>query len=94
MTNKSKQHEHWKVFVLLLKETACEKGITQEQIAADTGFTQSNVSRVFSLRYKPTLDTFLRIAQAVGGNFSFEDVESKIDLSILFERAMTELSRR
>ncbi len=94
MNKKQSNEQHWKLLVLLLKEVADNKGITQLKIAEETGLIQSNISRFFSLKYKPTLDTFLQIARAVKVNFFFEDVEDKTDLNILFERAMTELGRR
>jgi len=86
--------EDYKILVQLLKEIAEERGITQKVIAEKTGYKQQNISRVFSLKYSPRLDIFLNIAKAVGVNFFFEDTESKTDLNILFERAMTHLGRR
>ena len=86
--------EHWKVLVLLLKEIAESKGITQQQIAEQTGLVQSNVSRFFSLKYKPNLDVFLQIAKAINVNFFFEDKDSKTELNVLFEKAMDTLYRR
>jgi len=88
------QQEHWKVLVLLLKEIAEDKGITQQQIADQTGLLRSNVSRLFSLKYKPNLDVFLKVAQAVKVNFFFEDREGKTELNVLFEKAMDKLYRR
>jgi len=87
-------NEHWKVFVLLLKEIAESKGITQQQIADKTGYLQSGVSRFFSLKYKPTLDTFLNIARACEVNFFIEDREGNTELNVAFERAMEKLGRR
>jgi len=46
------------------------------------------------LIYFPSLDNFLNLAKAIKVNFLFEDKESKADLNIMFERAMTELGRR
>jgi len=86
--------ESWKALVLMLKHIAEEKGITQGEIAGATGFTQSNISRIFSLRYCPTLHTFLAIATAIEVNFFFEDKESKTELNVIMEKAMTELGRR
>ncbi len=64
MSNQNKnQNEQWMLLVLLLKEIAEEKGITQNQIAEQTGMIQSAVSRFFSLKFKPTLDTFLQISK-------------------------------
>ena len=58
MSQNKNQNEQWMLLVLLLKEIADKKGITQGQIAEQTGLIQSNISRFFSLKYKPTLDTW------------------------------------
>lgn len=89
-----KDNENWQILVQLLKEIADDKGISQIVIAEKTGYTQPNISRIFSLRYTPRLDVFLNIARAIGVNFFFEDQESKVDFNVIFERAMTELGRR
>ena len=94
MAQNNNQNEQWMLLVLLLKEIADKKGITQGQIAEQTGLIQSNISRFFSLKYKPTLDTFLQVAKAVKVNFFFEDQEDKTDLNLCFEKAMEELGRR
>ena len=94
MDNKKNQNEHWKVLVLLLKEIANQKGISQIEISEQTGMLQSAVSRFFSLKFKPTLDTFLQVAQSLKVNFFFEDQEGKTDLNIAFEKAMEQLGRR
>lgn len=91
--NKNK-NEQWMLLVLLLKEIAEEKGITQGQIAEQTGMIQSAVSRFFSLKFKPTIDTFLQVSKAIKVNFFFEDQESKTDLNKCFEKAMEQLGRR
>ena len=88
MDNKKNQNEHWKVLVLLLKEIADQKGISQNEISEKTGMLQSAVSRFYSLKFKPTLETFLQVAQALKVNFFFEDQEGKTDLNIAFEKAM------
>ena len=94
MVQNTNQNEQWKLLVLLIKEIAESKSITQQQIAAETGLVQSNVSRFFSLKYKPNLDVFLQIANAINVNFFFEDKDSKTDLNVLFEKAMDNLYRR
>ena len=88
------QNEQWMLLVLLLKEIAESKGITQNEIAESTGMIQSNISRFFSLKYKPTLDTFLQVAKAIKVNFFFEDQKDKSDLNVCFEKAMEQLGRR
>ena len=92
--NQNTNEQQWMLLVLLLKEIAESKGITQNEIAEETGMIQSAVSRFFSLKFKPTLDTFLQVAKAVKINFFFEDQESKTDLNLMFERAMESLGRR
>lgn len=94
MNEKNNQNEQWKLLVLLLKEIAENKGITQNEIADKTGLLQSNISRFFALKYNPTLDTFLQVAKAINVNFFFEDQDSKTDLNLMMEKAMTELGRR
>ena len=91
--NKNK-NEQWMLLVLLLKEISEQKGITQNQIAQKTGMIQSAVSRFFSLKFKPTLDTFLQVSKAIKVNFFFEDQEDKTDLNLCFEKAMEQLDRR
>lgn len=86
--------QEWKIFVKLLNEIRVKKGIEQKEIALITGLEQSNVSRVFSLKYCPTLDTYLKISKALKVNFFFEDQESKTDLSIMFEQAMFQLREK
>jgi transcriptional regulator with XRE-family HTH domain len=85
---------NWKAMVLLLREVALDKKITHEQIAEKIGVKKSNVSRVFSLKYCPSMDLFLKISMAIGINFFFEDKEDKSDLNVCFERAIEELGRR
>lgn len=94
MTDKNNENGQWQLLVLLLKEIADQKNITQQEIADDTGLLQSNVSRFFSLKYKPTLDTFLQVAKAVKVNFFFKDKEGTSDLNKAFEKAMAALGRR
>lgn len=94
VNNKNINDEQWKLLVLLLKNIAEDKGITHQQIADETGLLKSNVTRVFAVRYRPNLEVFLKIAQAVKVNFFFEDKESKTDLNLMFEKAMDQIGRR
>ena len=70
--NSNNQNGQWQQLVLVLKEISESKGITRREIANRTGLLESNVSRFFSLRYKPRLDLFLEIAKAIGVNFVIE----------------------
>ena len=94
MNEKNNQNEQWKLLVLILKEISESKNISQTEIAEKSNLLQSNISRFFSLKYTPRLDTFLEVAKAVGVNFFFEDKDDKTDLTKVFEKAMTELGRR
>lgn len=69
------QKEQWMSLILQLKDTSEKKGITQGQIAEKTGLIQSNVSRFFSLKYKPTLETFTKIAESVGVDIQIQEKE-------------------
>ena len=94
MTDTKQNEQYWRLLVVSLKIIAESKGITQEQIAEATGLKQSNVSRIFSTKYSPSLHNFIAIARAVGVNFFFEDRDGTTDLNRIFEKAMEELGRR
>lgn len=89
-----KNNAEWMIFVLLLKEIAKQKKITETQIAKETGMIQSAVSRFFSLKFNPTLDTFIKVSKALNVNYFFEDKDGQSDLNLCFEKAMEELGRR
>ncbi len=84
----------WKALVLFVAEIAKQKGLTHEKLGEITGLQRSNVSRMFALKYCPSLENWLKILKAVDVNISFEDRNSKTDLNQLFEKAMEELGRR
>lgn len=92
--NKNNQDQQWKLLVLLLKEIADSKGISQNQISEIAQIEQSTVSRMFGLKFKPTIETFLQVAKAINVNFFFEDKDGRADMNIVFEKAMTALGRR
>lgn len=69
MNNQNNQNEYWKVLVLILKEIAESKNISQVQIAEKSEMHQSHVSRFFALKFPPNLNTFLNVAKAIGVNF-------------------------
>lgn len=49
-----------------LIERRHEKGMTQKELAAVSGLTQSVIARLESKRAVPQLDTLLRVAEALG----------------------------
>ncbi len=53
------------MLIEFVKQYAEFKGVTQNEIAEITGFTQGNVSRILSAKYPPNLDNFLKIAGAL-----------------------------
>lgn len=88
--------QQWKLLVLLLKEIAIEKHGKgwQTYLSENTPFAQSNISRMFGLKYTPSLKNYLIIAKALKVNFFFEDKDCGTDLNLCFERAMEALGRR
>jgi len=92
--NQNPHPDTWKAFVLFIHEIARAKGITSETIAKRTGMHASSIRRMFQLRYCPSLEMWLKIIKAIEINIHFEDRESKTELNVLFEKAMTELGRR
>ena len=85
MSNNNNQDQPWKLLVLLLKEIAESRGITQNQIGEIAEMHQSHVSRFFGLKFPPNINTFLKVAKAINVNLFFEDKD---------EKAMTALRRR
>lgn len=94
MKEETSHEQPWMLLVLILKEIAEQKGISIQQIADNAALQRSNVSRMFNLKYCPTLKTFLSVARAIEVNFFFEDKENKTELNEIFEAAMEQLGRR
>ena len=78
--NELKYQEARKILLRFLSDQAKEKGITHEQIAAKTGFDRSNVGRMLAGKFSPSLDNFIRLAEAVNVYFFLEDKDSDSDL--------------
>ncbi|MCD4680683.1 MAG: helix-turn-helix domain-containing protein [Bacteroidales bacterium] len=60
--------KHDKASIMLcnyLRQIAREKGITHQEIADKTGFIASNVTRMLSGKYSPSLVNFIKLAEAV-----------------------------
>ena len=58
--------EDWHYIVQAIARAVEKKNLSTYQIADLTGLKQQNVSRVFSLKYSPTLKVLQKIADAVG----------------------------
>lgn len=69
-----------KMLLDYLKEAIEEKGITQEELAIKTGFKQSNISRILSAKYPPTLDNLLSLCDAANCYVFIIDKEADDDL--------------
>ena len=93
MKEKKSNEQTWRLFVVMLKTIAEEKQLTHEYIAEVTGFHRSNVTRFFRLSYCPNMKTFIAIAKAINVNFFFEDKDDTTDLTLIFEKAMTQIGR-
>ncbi|MEI6865598.1 helix-turn-helix domain-containing protein [Flavicella sp.] len=85
--------QHWQLFVLILKEVANEKGISNYDIAKKTGYSESTIGRVFKLAFCPKLQIFLDIMRVLELNI-FEPIDSCANLNLAFEKAMKQLERR
>lgn len=73
MPNKLNPESTRKSLLQSISETAKEKGITQEMLSEKTGFCQSNISRILAGKYPPTLDSFLKLCEAVGVKIKLVD---------------------
>lgn len=69
------EQKKWEALVLQLKSIAERKGISHMQIATRSGLQKSSVTRVFGLKFKCTLETFMKIAAALDVNILVDDQE-------------------
>lgn len=75
MEETQNRSEHWKVLVSHLSDVATQKGLTIQEIANRCGYARSNVSRIFGHKYVPKLDTYLKIAEAIGIIIDVNDID-------------------
>lgn len=83
--------ERWKALILKLKEDARRQGITQEELAGKIGIEQANLSRIFQCKFRPNLEIFLKIAEALNKSVSIDDRVSEKVLWSDFETPRQEL---
>lgn len=69
-----------KMILDYIREQMEAKNITQDMVSEHTGFTQSNVSRMLSAKYPPTLDNLLMLCEAVNCYIFVIDKEADDDL--------------
>jgi len=84
--NKNKENEQWKLLVSNLREKAIAKfgNGWQTELAELTNFTQSNISRMFGLKYAPNLKNYTILMEAINlidENYNVDDI-SKFLISI------------
>ena len=65
MTNENKYLQARLTLCLFLKSEAVAKGITQQQIADKCGWHQQTVQRMLSGKFSPSLDNFIKLADAI-----------------------------
>lgn len=61
-----------------LKQIAKENGLSDEEIANRSGFIKPNVNRMFSGRYMPTLDNFIKLGEAIGVRLELHAPEDNV----------------
>jgi len=66
--NENKYKQARLTLCLFLKTEAETKGITQQQIADKCGWHQQTVQRMLSGKFSPSLDNFIKLADAIGVN--------------------------
>lgn len=49
-----------------LSKSIADKGITKKSVCERAGISEATLNRVFSNRVKPTLETFVKFAEASG----------------------------
>lgn len=92
MTKLTDEHdEQWQLLVLSLKLIAEEKGISQEELAVKTGLQQSNISRVFGLKYAPSMRVLLKIASALDLYLALADKTGLLDGDQVLNKAVIKL---
>lgn len=65
----------------LVKDARCERRLTQAELAEMVGTTQAAISRLERQRLSPTVDTLVRVFDALGlrMGLSLEPVETWVD---------------
>lgn len=53
-------------FLEMLEKICQQEGFTQQKITEKTGYIRSNISRIFSGKFSPSIDIILNIAKAIG----------------------------
>lgn len=82
------------VVLRMLADIADQKGITHQMIADKTGIHRSNVTRMLSCRFIPRFDLVVKIADAIGVFFQFEDRDGSSDMAAAIKKALEEINTK
>lgn len=69
-----------KMLLDYLRERIDKQKLTQEYLSKKTGFTQSNISRMLSAKYPPTLDNLIILCEAANCYIFVIDKNAEDDL--------------
>ncbi|MCD8435861.1 helix-turn-helix domain-containing protein [Tenacibaculum dicentrarchi] len=74
----STANSDWKNYILLLKEIAIIKYGKgwQKKLAEQTKFKESNISRMFSLKYSPRFSNLIVLTNALNIQLNYKDLDS------------------
>lgn len=81
-----------KMLLDYLSQQIKEKGYTQEYLSKRTGFTQSNISRMLSAKYPPTLDNLLTLCDAANCYLFVIDKNADDDLCTMMRNRWGKVS--
>lgn len=87
---KIQQHE---LLSCIIRETARAKAIEQFQIQEETKVGQASISNFYTLKTIPRLDTFIKIAEAVGLKVTLIDDSEDIDQELILKNAIKRLEK-
>lgn len=91
--NPINEDEQWKLLIFSLNEIRIKKSISCLRISELSGIAPNHVSRFFSCKYKPTLQTFLKIAKSVNINICLKNTVDKTDFNLVTQSAAKKKSK-
>lgn len=85
-------NQNWKLPILMLREIANAKSIGQEELKEKTGISQKGISNIFNLKTTPKLDSFAKIAEALGVKFFIEG-DSELNMELIYKNALAKFEK-
>ena len=67
----------WKDAVLQLRQLAEANNVSQQQLAERAEMSKVNVSRIFALKYPPTIKTLAALSESIGYKINFVKNENE-----------------